>query len=237
LLPQQAASQDEPENIWPFPFIDLDPELAANVGYNAYKTGSACCWGTVEGLLKQWKDLYGGPFNGIPGEMFRYGAGGVAGWGATCGTINGAAAMINLVCDHSTASALINELVAWYADTELPIYAPEGQEAMETSAAHSPLCHASVGRWCEAAQKSATSSERAERCARLVGDVAKKTSILLNDHFNDIFVPEHGVSEGATQCLTCHGSSGQNNANGKMECTSCHAPSLHPLPIGNWEEY
>jgi hypothetical protein len=233
--PQQANGQTTPENTWPLPFVELDPELAYERGYEAFLQG-ACCYGTVQGILSQWQEMYGGQFSAIPADMFKYGEGGIAGWGSACGTLIGSSAMINLVCDMESARKLINELVAWYSDTALPVYVPAGKEPIAKSVSNSPLCHASVSKWCQEAQAGAVSAERKERCGRLVADVSSKTCSLLNEHFNGTFTAKNGVSETTTQCMACHGSSAMNTTLGKMECSPCHPSSLHPAPVSNWKK-
>ena len=234
LQPQQAHGQTGDDPLaWPFPFVGLDPDVAAQRGYDGFYQG-ACCYGTVKGILSQWQELLGEPFTSIPADMFKYGEGGVAGWGTLCGTLNGAAAMINLVCAMDPARALINELMAWYSSTAVPVFIPAGKEPIAQSTSESPLCHVSVGKWCQLAQVTATSNERKERCARLVADVAKKTCTLLNNQFLNQFAAEHSVSSVTTNCMACHGSSGMNTALGKMQCTPCH--TVHAFaPISDWQ--
>lgn len=232
----EANGQTIDSATWPFPFIELDPALAAQRGYEAFPEG-ACCYGTVEGILSQWKELLQEPFTAIPAEMFLYGEGGIAGWGSVCGTLNGASAMINLVCEKADAKQLIDELIAWYSSTAVPVFIPAGNTSIDVSVSNSPLCHASVSKWCKVAGVGATSAERKERCARLVADVAGKTCQLLNDHFQDLFVPQHGPADSVAACMTCHGPTAQNNSLGKMDCVSCHEPENHPLPIANWEQF
>lgn len=232
----QANAQVNETAEWPFPFIELDPALAEQRGHEAFYQG-ACCYGTVQGILSQWKELLDEPYTSIPTDMFRYGEGGIAGWGSVCGTLNGASAMINLVCEMEDARKLINELIAWYSSTAVPVFIPAGETAIQTSTSNSPLCHASVSRWCKAAGVGASSPERKERCARLVANVAGKTCTLLNDHFQNIFVSQHGPADSVAECMTCHGSTAQNNTLGKMDCVSCHEPEDHPLPISNWSQY
>ena len=52
----------------------------------------------------------GGTYNDIPTEILIYGHGGGSGWGATCGTINGAAAAISLVCAKAVSDPMVSEL-------------------------------------------------------------------------------------------------------------------------------
>ncbi len=236
LSPSNANAQINEGSEWPFPFVFLDPDLAAQRGYEAFYQG-ACCYGTVQGILSQWKEMLGEPFSTLPAEMFKYGEGGIVGWGSVCGTLNGASAMINLVCESEDAAPLINELVAWYSSTAVPVFIPAENTAIEVSTSNSPLCHASVGRWCKVAGVGVTSPERKERCARLVADVASKASTLLNDHFQNEFVSQHSPAASVAECNVCHGPSAQNNSLGKMDCVSCHEPGNHPLPVSSWDKY
>lgn len=207
----------------PWPYTACDPDKAAEVGYNAYFT-DACCLGTFKAILSQLAEDPTSPFSQFPMFMMKYGAGGIAGWGTTCGTVNGASAAINLVCSSSDATALINELMAWYTETALPTYIPEGGAEITQSQSNSPLCHASVGNWCAASGYGVSSNERKERCARLVGSVAKKAVELLNAHFAGTFTAEHTTADSVATCGACHGSTAMNNTLGKMDCVSCHTP-------------
>ncbi|MBI1389867.1 MAG: hypothetical protein GC154_15615 [bacterium] len=235
LSPEKASAQADPTApAWPWTCAELDPNMAAEMGYTAYSQGG-CCYGAFKGLVGQLAETQGYPFTLIPLDMMRYGAGGVVSWGSLCGTLNGAAAAINLVLPSSTANPLIDELMAWYSTTALPIYVPDGKETTTTSVSNSPLCHASVSKWCEASNLGVTSNERKERCARLVADVASKAAELINAQIQNAFVPENGPAAVIATCNTCHGSTGQNNVLSKMDCNSCHEPEDHPLPISGWQ--
>lgn len=209
--------------ILPWQYKELDPLAAAKRGYDGYFEG-ACCYGVFDSVVGQLQDRVGAPFTGIPTAMMKYGEGGVVGWGTLCGALNGAGAAISLVTDSETYAKVINELMAWYTQTALPIYVPEGQSAIVTSVSNSPLCHASVTKWCDAAGFGAMSPERKERCGRLTGTVAGKVAELLNAVAAGTFTPSFGLAESVTGCMSCHGKGAMNNTLGKMDCTSCHKP-------------
>lgn len=229
----QAQAQDPPSPPqWPWQYLELETELAAQMGYDGYYT-AGCCYGAAKGIIGQMAQTYGYPYNFIPIDMFRYGEGGVTGWGSICGAINGAAAAINLFCGKDDYGKLINNLIAWYSQTALPIYVPPEKTSIVMSISNSPLCHASVSQWCGAAKKGVTSAERKERCARLVSDVCIKTITMLNEHFTDGFTPTHSPAPVVGECMTCHGSTAMNNTLTKMDCNSCHTPHSF-TPIENW---
>jgi len=223
LAPEVAEAARKQAKAWPWPYAELNPQNVAALGHAGYYEGG-CCYGAFKALIVPLSEAVGSPYDTFPIDMMRYGEGGVTGWGSVCGTINGAAAAINLVCPMANARNLINELVAWYSVTPLPIYVPDGGEAMAANASNSPLCHASVSNWCAVSGLTVSSAERKERCARLVADVASKAATLLNANLNGTFVAEHGPAETVGECMTCHGSTVMNNTLGKMDCVSCHKP-------------
>lgn len=208
-------------NTWPWPYSELDPDRVAQRGYAGYYEGG-CSFGAAKAIIGQWAEQVGSPFNAIPLEMFRYGEGGVTGWGSLCGAINSAAAAINLVCETDDYRSLINELVAWYEQATLPEFNPEDGTDFPTSVANSPLCHISVTRWCKTNDKEASSTERRERCARLTADVAHKTATLLNQRFKGEFVSLFSPAPSVSRCLSCHGPDSRNETLGKMDCALCH---------------
>lgn len=228
---KDAAAQSEPGvPAWPWAYAELDPTLTQEKGYLAYSEGG-CCYGAFKATVGHLAETYGAPFTNIPVDMMRYGGGGVASWGTLCGALNGSCAAIQLVCNAATATKLINELMAWYCSTELPTYIPAGKDPTITTVSNSPLCHASVSKWCMVAGKGVTSPERKERCGRLTGEVAKKAVELLNAEFKSQFVAEHSPGASVTECMQCHGSTAFNNVLGKMECVSCHEPHS---AVENW---
>jgi hypothetical protein len=146
---------------------------------------------------------------------------GVVGFGTLCGTLNGAAAAIGLICSGRDARAFVSDLLTWYSETELPtnLYAPTGE--LPQSRADSNLCHISLAHWCRVSGFASGSPERVERCSRLSGDVAAKAVEMLNSSALGLQVPSE-----KTVCRACHYvgpsyAAGQST-HGEMNCLTCH---------------
>ncbi len=216
------------ESSWKY--SDLDPATTARLAYDLYPEGS-CMYATVKSVVSQLAVIHGEPYVSFPIHMFKYGHGGVGGYGSVCGALNGAAAVIGLVItDKGTQDKIIADIFQWYEKESLPVYNPvnpglDFNPPKVTS--NSVLCHASNTNWCKAAGFKVGSKERKERCRRLTGDVAKKVTTVLNEiHANAYLANVHSDESSAT-CLTCHGSEGKvNNTSVQMSCTSCHTESL-----------
>ena len=86
---------------WPYPWVDIDPEIARIKAHSLYYAGKACCAGTFGGIVETLADAMGPPWDTFPIEVMLYGRGGGVGWGATCGTLMGGAAMISLVTEKA----------------------------------------------------------------------------------------------------------------------------------------
>ncbi|NQV34152.1 MAG: C-GCAxxG-C-C family protein [Phycisphaeraceae bacterium] len=215
---------------WPYPWAYIDPEVARIKAHNLYYGGKDCCAGVFGGVSEALSDTMGAPWDTFPIEVMLFGRGGGVGWGATCGTLMGGAAMISLVTEKGPSGALINELWGWYTSEMLPSAAAntatyetvkmEGPLAQNVS--ENPLCHASVSQWCLVADKSVGSTERKERCARIAGDIAAKTVDILNAHFDETFVGTFAAPKSNGICLDCHGSGHDHTVMTSMKCTSCH---------------
>jgi hypothetical protein len=224
----------------PWKYVDLDVEQARKDGHAGYYEAE-CCYGAFHGVMKQLKEKVGFPLTQIPEHMVRFGGGGVAGWGTTCGTIIGAATAITLVVKIEDARTLIDQLMQYYSQTPLPtdqsntyavnhefLVADKPDMALAQSVSSSPLCHASVTNWCEAAKVGSKTKERAERCGRLAGDIAAYTVELLNNYHAGSFIPVFDTNDETKACLTCHAAgevfeAGQYTI-GKMQCDTCHEP-------------
>jgi hypothetical protein len=194
----------------------------------------------------------GYPFNTLPLDMFRYGGGGVAGWGTICGTLNGSSQLFDILLfdpkKPKDYQIPINHLLEWYSNQSFPSrdhdsYAKFKNQAQ--SAAKSPLCHVSVTTWINTARKMdspnirALSPERADRCAKVTGDVAGYVAQMLNNYFNgkDFLAFDPGKSEYGA-CISCHTDT-QNaynpNVKAEMNCRTCHVdlnkidPATHPF--------
>ena len=243
----QETSEDSPNDVVdaippsPWSYVNLDTELVRKKGHAEFYEGD-CCYGAFAGVVGVLQESVGFPFTQIPTKMMEFGAGGVAGWGTTCGSLIGASAAINLVTDKDTAKKLVDQLLTWYTQTPFPsensnqyavnheFLVAEYKSDLELpqSVSNSPLCHVSVTEWCQASGIASGAKERGERCARLTGDVAAKAVELLNANLAGTFSPVFTLSEETQGCMTCH-TKGENFAmgqftQGRMECTSCHEP-------------
>ncbi|WP_456397131.1 hypothetical protein [Desulfurobacterium sp.] len=81
----------------PYPYKYIDPDMIAEKAYGYYLKGH-CAYGVFASILDTLKESVGGPYLGIPGELFEYGKSGINGWGTICGALNGAAAIISISC-------------------------------------------------------------------------------------------------------------------------------------------
>ena len=226
---------------WPWPYQELDVELVRKRGHMYYYEGG-CMYGVSGGLLSVLIETVGDPWAGFPHDMMRYGGGGIAGWGTVCGSLNGACAIITLAAGKAYGK-ITNELMAWYGTTPFPSenanrYAANHEylvkeyktdAVLPTTVSGSPLCHVSVNTWCRSSGFASGSAQRAERCARLTGDVAAKAAALLNAHARDELVT--GAYE-KSECSSCH-FMGENFESGQFiigkgnNCTDCHGADPH----------
>jgi hypothetical protein len=243
LLTMSGAKASLRTTPWPWPYVALDVEQVRILGHDAFWSGKGCCYGAFHALAEKLRLQIGTPWSDLPSEIMIYGHGGGAGWGTLCGAINGAAAIISMVLLKARSDLLVSELFGWYTQTLFPTdisnqYAVNHvftvnmyDQILPQNMSGSPLCHPSVTEWCNAANYTASSTERKERCARLTGDVAAYAAKILNDELASQFVPLYVPPATIEACMTCHGSSGMNNVAAKMECTQCHGSNPHPTPV------
>lgn len=229
LLHTRETAARTAEHPYGYPASGLDVEATRQLGYDGYKgitlsdgiTHKDCAFATFHAIIGQLQDIVGAPYTGIPTQMMEWASGGIAGYASFCGALNGACAAIGLICSNSDAKLFISDLLAWYAETELPtnIIAPTGP--LTQSIAETSLCHNSVTNWCIASGYASGSSERSERCARLSGDVAAKVVDLLDNGALGLVVPGD-----KTVCRSCHYKGTDYAAGqftrGKMNCLECH---------------
>jgi len=195
---------------YPWPYKKLDPAHVANLAYeNWYK--DFCCYAVASAILAPLQEKVGEPYTSLPLQAFRWGHGGGVGWGTMCGTLFGAGMAASLAAG-SDGEKIINDVIQYYASTELPIYKPAAPKGVfkNVSKSDSPLCHVSVGRWMKKEGVEFFSPERKERCARLSADIAVETVRLLNLWADGKYQPTHG-----NQAKT-HNMTAQNN------CGDCH---------------
>lgn len=208
----------------PWQYKKLDVEAVRKLGYeNYYKDG--CMYGVAAAIIETMRENTGGPWNTIPMDMFAYGEGGAFGWGTLCGALNGGLAMINLAAGKN--ADLGNDLIGWYTENPFPSDKHEAYCKFNnqiTTISKSPLCHASVTRWTEAADVRVGTDERKDRCAKLTGDTAAKVAELLNKALEGQYAATFKPSAEYITCMGCHqgADSTLDNEQGKMNCVTCH---------------
>jgi len=217
-----ASGMIAPGNIkaaqFPWGYTRLDIQHVGDIAYNEWYK-SFCCQAVATGILKPLQKKIGEPYASLPLDAFKWGHGGAVGWGTLCGTMTGAGIATGFIAGHE-GEKILNDVIAWYANTELPIYKPANPKGSfkNVNQSDSPLCHISVGKWMEKEGVKFFSPERKERCARLAADVAMKTASLLNDWKDGNYKPAHGSN------VKDNGITTQEN------CTECHGDNV-PTPI------
>jgi Putative redox-active protein (C_GCAxxG_C_C) len=233
----QAAVTATP---WPYPTdpaLQPDPETLARRAYEVYYSSGcaeATWWPIVEHLAKDAANA--GTWATLPRNVFKYGGGGVAGWGTLCGTLNGSAAIIAMT---GAPTKITDEVMQYYAETPIPTNGidkaaaggwtptpiapattiPAPMVNVPTSTAHSQLCHASLSQWTLTTGKADASADQKDRCAKACYDLVLKTVTLMNAwHADHAKVPAGALDASVATCQpACHSS-----AKGKMACDSCH---------------
>ena len=228
-VPEAKTLEYNPEQT-DWNYFNLDPVATAQLAYDKYSEGS-CMYATITSIVSQLAGKFGEPFTSFPFHMFKYGHGGIGGFGSVCGALNGAAAVIGLlIADKGVQDKLIADLYRWYEKESLPVFTPQKpvyEFIPATSVSNSVLCHASNTNWCKASGFSVASAERKERCRRLTGDVAWQVTTSLNAVFSHAYMTNTHSNEGANSCVACHGNEGKvKNTSVKMSCTSCHTESV-----------
>jgi hypothetical protein len=211
-------------------YVTLNPETTAELAYEHYSNG-ACMYAIISSFVSQLAEKVGEPYASLPIQMFKYGHGGVGGYGTLCGAANGAAALIGLfITDKNVQDSIIADVFQWYEKEPLPEFKPTNPKSelnLPSVPSNSVLCHASNTNWCNESGYDINSNERKERCRRLTADVAKKLTIVLNELFNDTYITNTSNNVEKNTCLACHGKEGKiKNSAVKMECNSCHSESF-----------
>lgn len=208
----------------PWTYQKLDVEAVRKAGYENYAKGG-CMYGAAAALINEMAKIPNTPWKTIPLDMYKYGAGGVSSWGTLCGALNGAIAVMSMAV--GVKGDLIDNLMNWYQEfpfpsTKFDAYAKFKNQV--TSVCKSPLCHASVSTWCDAAKAKVNSDEKKDRCAKLTGDVAAYVAEMLNETLAKNPVAKIAASADYSSCLGCHAgaTSMLDNEQGKMNCLPCH---------------
>ncbi len=219
------------EAVHPFGYPEggLDPQATREYAYAGFQgvvlpdgtRHGGCAFGAFNALIGQLAEKAGAPYTTVPRQMMDWAGAGVVGFGTLCGTLNGAAAAIGLICSPQDARPFISDLLTWYSESPLPtnLHAPGGE--LPQSVAGSNLCHVSLTRWCRTSGMAASAPERVDRCARLAGDVAAKAVELLNQGAQGLQVPSE-----KTVCRACHYMGAEyptgQFTHGEMNCHTCH---------------
>lgn len=231
----------------PLPYTDtsggpvLYPDIIRQYAFNHYFQGG-CMHGAASGLMQAFKEAFQGEDTGwetLPYGMYKYGSGGVSGWGTLCGILNGCIAVLNLIGLHKE---LGHQLMGWYSTTLFPTANCEGfisnngisaipdEEVLAHTIADSPLCHISISKWCKAAGVSVSDlayeslKYKDDRCSKICADTAAKTAELINEYaLNGGVAEPFETPVGYASCLDCH--SGLKDQVGKMDCMGCHSPA------------
>lgn len=209
LIVSEADARKKPK--YPWAYKKLNPDKVAEIAYNNWYKGF-CCYAVASGILIPLQKMVGEPYASFPIEAVKWGHGGVVGWGTMCGSLLGAGFATSFAAGHKNGEAILNDVIAWYAETNLPIFEPAKPKASikNKSISHSPLCHVSVNSWMKKEGVKFFSPQRKDRCARLSADVAVKTVKLLNAWADGKYVPVHGSQ------VKTHKTTTQNN------CGDCH---------------
>jgi hypothetical protein len=212
-----TASANKPA-AFPWGYKKIDPQVAGDVAYESWYKGF-CCYAVVSGVLQPLQKSMGEPYASLPLMAFKWGHGGAVGWGTLCGSLTGAGVATGFIAGHE-GEKILNDVIAFYTETKLPIYKPAAPKAhfKNVNASDSPLCHVSVGKWMKKEGVKFFSPARKERCARLSADVAMKTVMLLNAWADGKYKPSHGSNVG------------DNGITTQLNCTECHGDDV-PEPI------
>ncbi len=216
-----SSQKSHPVNIWPWPYVELDPAETAEIAYQEWYR--LWCGGTViYSIFSQLAKKVGEPYKSFPVDPFAIFEGGLAGWGTLCGSLNGASVVASCIIGPMTQEGcedghiIASNMLDWYSHANMPIYVPKKPKANKTSIVHtisdSPLCHVSVGRWMQASGYAINSPERKDRCARVAASVAYKLVEELNKwkqgkYSEDIawLAPKKAKITAQFNCASCHG--------------------------------
>lgn len=199
-----------------YKYVKLDPQKVGQIAYENYGK-RWCASSVIAGLVTELQEKAGGSWKTFPIDCMRWAHGGMAGWGALCGSLVGAGTVIGLVTNETDVSeAMANDLAFYYSNTELPNFAPTtfSKTAIHNmTIAGTPICHISVGKFMRQEGVAFLSPERAERCGRLSANIAMETAIMLNDWKDGKYKAKHKplynvLANGITSqnnCMDCHG--------------------------------
>jgi hypothetical protein len=232
--------------------------------------------GAASGLIEAFQTYYAGPGSGVanasswaeipapPAGFFKYGSGGINTLGTLCGVPNGACAVLGLV--NKVAAA--NDVIQRYATTLYPTDDLDGytgfdgttpavtppnpiddDDVLAHTVSNSPICHASISKWCYAAGVNLAMADaqsrnyKNDRCGKVCADICAYTARLINgsvangssytsDSTYQAIVPGNYVLPEVTQdCIGCHHKKADAPTTPaqitEMQCDVCHGDYLH----------
>jgi hypothetical protein len=229
---------------WPYPRAAGEqpvPEALARRAFEVYMGGTGAGKGCAEATWWPFVEFLSGVTGGdttwatLPANLFRFGAGGVAGWGTVCGTLNAAAAIINMVvADGAHRTTLTNGIyqgVLGLGGGWTPATSPAGVLPLQnvpSSTANSPLCHSSLVQWTMTTGAANGGPLQKDRCGKACFDVTSKLTELLNAYFQAITATATPspiatpLDPAVAACGSCHAT----YTGAKMACGSCHDNTL-----------
>lgn len=223
-LVSNANAKEGPTEKWPWPYEKLDPAETAEIAYNEWYR-IFCGGAVISSVFSQLREKVGEPYKSFPIDAFIFLEGGMMGWGTICGSNAGANIVTNLIIGPRISGtedgALMgSEMLKWYSEASMPIYLPKNPKIkteIPKTISNSPLCHISVGRWMQAANKPLGSPERKDRCARVTASVAYHLVELLNEWKDGRYHTKGAIPAAAYGIQASH------------NCTDCHGTNV-PTP-------
>lgn len=233
---EAAVKKKIDPTVLPYPYKKIDPKEAARIAYEDW-FDKYCGYASISGIVKPLTKSVGEPYSSFPMDVGIFLFGGGATYGGMCGALVGAGIAVSLVVGdfgclfpkgkkHKKENSkpatfyginIMNDLINWYTDNELPLYKPNEPELLDSytpprSKSGSPLCHVTLSRWMKASGQTFGSPERYEMCARLTADVVARTVGYLNDWADGKYkegekllpVIMHGMTT-QHDCTDCHG--------------------------------
>lgn len=209
---QTAANKSSATLPWPYKkFTPAEIKEVGEIAHDNWFKGF-CSYAALSGVVTVLRRKVGEPYTSFPMELTTFAHGGTAGWGGTCGTLIGAGVVATLVAGPKIGEEINNEVISYYATTNLPIFVPSHPKAIIKSqnVSNTPICHISVGKWMKKEGVGFLSPQQMERCGRLAADMAMKTVELLNLWADGKFVAKTKapvmVNEIPSQnnCPECH---------------------------------
>jgi len=213
-----------------YTYKKLNLDEVGKTAYDTYFT-KFCAETVISGLFIPLAATVGEPYASFPLNSMFWAHGGMMGWGTACGSLIGAGTAIGLITSGDSTKvttpngraqvavgeAIINDVIAFYANEKLPQYKPAAgtakYEVKNQSVSDTPLCHISVGKWMKKEDVGFFTTERKERCARLSADIAMYAAKLLNEWADGTYKPRNEplanvlnnqiTSQG--NCSECHG--------------------------------